>query len=178
MKRYLCAALAAALLTPGLWAVGARAQEDDAMPAEHAEHQDGGKMSDKMKERLGLTDDQAAKLKDAMKAHGDAMKPIGQQMKDGIKKLADQIKNKASDADIQASLDALKASRKAMADEQEKFHDALASFLTPTQRAKMLVGAAMKMHRERGEHGPKGPHRGADDKGGDDHGDAPGGNAQ
>ena len=171
MKRYICAALAAALLAPGLLTVSARAQ-DDAPPPEQSEHQDAGKMADRMKEKLALTDDQAAKLKDAMKAHGDAMKPIGQQLKDGIKKLAGQIKSKATDADIQASLDSLKTARKAMADEQEKFHDGLAAFLTPTQQAKMAVGAAMRMHREREEHGPKGKHgpKGAD-KGGDEKGD-------
>ena len=168
MKRYICAALAAALLAPGIWAVSARAQED-AEPAQ-SEHQDGGKpdgakMADRMKEKLGLTDEQAGKLKDAMKAHHDAMTPLGQQMKDAVKKLADQLKNKAADADILASLDALKAARKAMADENEKLQDALAGFLTPTQRGKMAVGMAMRMHREHAERA-KGRHDG-DDKGGD-----------
>ncbi|MFI5350583.1 MAG: Spy/CpxP family protein refolding chaperone [Elusimicrobiota bacterium] len=176
MKPLMSAALAAALLTPGLWAVAARAQDDaPPPPPEQSEHQDAGKMADRMKEKLGLTDEQAGKLKDAMKTHGDAMKPIGQQMKDGFKKLGEQIKSKASDADIQASLDSLKTARKAMAEEQEKFHDALAAFLTPTQRAKMLIGAEMRMRREHGKGGPKGPRRGGDDKDGDDHGGPRGG---
>jgi Spy/CpxP family protein refolding chaperone len=178
MKRYLCAALAAALLMPGLWAVGARAQDDDAPPPERSEHHeggmpDGGKMTDKIKKRLELTDGQAGKLKDAMKAHGEAVRPLVQRMKDGVKKLGGQLKAKAPDSDIQASLDALKAARKTMSDEQEKFQDALAGFLTPTQRAKMLIGLEMRMRRERADRGPKGrPARhgrmGGDDKDDDD----------
>ena len=172
MKRYICAALAAALLAPGMWAVGARAQDDD---AEQSEHHDGGKpdgakMAEHLK-KLGLTDEQAGKFKDAMKAHGEAMKPLRQQAKDTVKKLAGQLKIKAPDADIQASLDALKAARQAIAAEDEKFHDGLASFLTPTQRGKMAVGMAMRMHREREEHGSKGK-QGA--KGGDKDGDEKG----
>ena len=85
-------------------------------------------MAEHMKKRLELTDDQAAKFKDAMK------------------KLGEQLKAKAPDSDIQASLDSLKTAHKAVAAEEEKFHDGL-SFLTPTQRAKLLMGA-MRMHRE------------------------------
>ena len=166
MKRYICAALAAALLAPGMWAVGVRAQED--APPDQAEHQDGAKAAERMKEKLGLTDEQSGKLKDAMKAHRDAMKPLGQQMKDAVKKLADQIKSKASDAEITTSLEALKATRKAMADENEKLQDALAGFLTPTQRGKMAVGMAMRMHREREERGYRGPRDGDKDKKDDD----------
>ena len=150
MKRYICAALAAALLAPGMWAVGARAQDDGGEP-EMAEHHEGGKadhakMAEHMKKRLELTDDQAAKFKDAMTAHHDAMKPLRQQTKDAMKKIGEQLKAKAPDSDIQASLDSLKTAHKAVAAEDEKFYNGL-SFLTPTQRAKLLMGA-MHMHRE------------------------------
>ena len=177
MKRYLCAALAAALLAPALLAVGVRAQDEDAGP-EVAEPHEGGqadhaKMAEKMKERLGLSDDQAAKLKDAFKAHHDAMKPLWEQSKDAMKKLHDQLKAKASDSDVQTSLDALKAAHKAVAAEEEKFHDSL-SFLTATQRAKLMFGA-MHMRHERmmHRHGPKGGDKDEDhdDKGGDKDGD-------
>ena len=160
-----------------MWAVGARAQEDDA-PAEQAEHHEGrpdhAKMAEMMKKRLELTDEQAAKFGAAMKAHGEAMKPLWGQVKEAMKKLGGQLKAKAPDAEIQASLDSLKAARKAIADEEEKFRDSLASFLTPTQRAKMLMGM-IHMRRERMEHGPRGkrgPKEGAagapggDEKGG------------
>lgn len=191
MKGYLCAAVAAALLMPGAWATPARA-EDDAPPPEEMGHPGmhpgmppgGPKMGERMRKKLELTDEQAAKFKEAVKAHEEAMKPLGRQMKETMKKLAEQVKSKASDADLQASLDALKSAHKAMAAEQEKFHDALAVFLTPTQRAKMAVGWAMRMRRERDERGGPGPRergpraggpKGDDERGGprdkDDDGD-------
>lgn len=177
MKRYICAALAAALLAPGLWAVSARADDGDS-GQEMAEHHQGGdadhaKMAEGMKKRLGLSDDQAAKLKDAMKAHHDAMKPLWDKTKDDMKKLHEQLKAKAPDSEVQTSLDTLKADHKSAAAEEEKFHDSL-SFLTATQRAKMLFGA-MRMRHERmmggrGRRGPKGDDeekKDDDDKGGD-----------
>jgi Spy/CpxP family protein refolding chaperone len=164
MKRYVCAALAAALLAPGLSAFA----QDDAPPppasSDHSDqqHKDNG-MARRMK-RLGLTDDQSAQFQDAVKAHGDAMKQQGQAVKESVKKLAEDIKAKASDDELQSALAALKAARKAMFEENEKFEAKLATFLTPTQQAKMAVGAAMMM-RNRGEggHGD----RGGDDRGGD-----------
>ena len=174
MKRTVCAALAAALLAPGMWAATARAQDDDAGP-EMAEHHDGGSadhpmMGDRMKKRLELTDDQAAKFKDAMKAHHDAMQPLWESAKASMKKLGEQLKAKAPDSEIQASLDALKANHQAIAAEETKFQDGL-SFLTPTQRAKMLMGA-MRMRREGmrgpGKRGPKGDNKKGGDKDGDD----------
>lgn len=156
MKRYICAALAAALLMPGMWAVSARAQDDDAAP-EMGEHQGGGKMLERMKDKLGLTDEQAGKLQASMKAHHEAMRPLWLQAKDTMKKLGEQLKSKAPDAEIQASLDALKSAHKEIAAEDEKFRDGLASFLTPTQRAKMTLGMAMRMRRELGEHEEHGP---------------------
>lgn len=172
MKRYICAALAAALLAPGLLAVGARAQDDDA-GTEMAEPHDAAKgnhpmMAERMKKRLELTDDQAAKFKDAMKARHDAMQPLWKQAKDDMKKLGEQLKAKAPDTEIQASLDSLKADHKAVAAEEDKFQDSL-SFLTPTQRAKLLIGATrmrrggMRGHRA---HGPKSGMNDADDKSG------------
>jgi Spy/CpxP family protein refolding chaperone len=165
MKRYILAALAATLLAPGLSAFA----QDDAPPpppAPQADHSDqprrDGGMGDRAK-RLGLTDEQSAKFEDAMKAHREAMKQQGQAVKDSVKKLAEGIKAKASDDDLRASLAALKSARKAMFDENEKFEESLAAFLTPTQQAKMAVGAAMMM-RNRLEGGRGG--RGGDDDGG------------
>lgn len=178
MKRFILAAFAAALLIPVTGAVSARAQDDGPGAGDHAgpPPEMGEKMAAKMKEKLGLSDDQAAKLKDAFKAHGDAMKPLGKQMKELLEKLHKQVEDKASDGDLKATLDALKASRKSMADAQESFHATLAGFLTPTQQAKFVLGAAAQMrHRMggrggrggRGGHGDRMRGHGDDDKGGD-----------
>lgn len=104
------------------------------------------KMEARAKEMLGLTDDQEAKFKDAMKAHGEAVKPLKRKLRDGMTKLGDQLQDKADDSAVKATLDSLKATRQAMTAEQEKFHDGLASFLTPTQQGKLVLGMAMKMH--------------------------------
>jgi Spy/CpxP family protein refolding chaperone len=157
MKRFICAAFAAALLIPGPGAINARAH-DGAEEGEAGEraapppHGMPGKMDARMKEHLGLTDEQSAKLKDAMKANGEAMKPLFRQVRDAMTKLDDKVKDKAPDADIQAALDAVKAAHKAIAAHQEKFHETLASFLTPTQQAKMLLDMAARMRA-----GRKGP---------------------
>ena len=155
MKRLICAALAAALLVPGMWAVSARAHDEgDAHDGPHPE------MGARMKEKLGLTDDQAGKLKDAMKAHGEAAKPLHRKMRDTMAKLQDQLQDKASDGDIKATLDSLKGTRQAMSAEDEKLHSSLASFLTPTQQAKMLMGMMKHMHEKMMGHG--GPGRGGE----------------
>jgi len=155
MKRLVLAALAAALLT-GTGAIVARAHDDDGPESEHA---GPPMMGEKMKEKLGLTDDQAAKLKDAMKAHGEAMKPLHEKMHGLLKKLHEQVEEKASDADLKATLDELKAQRKTVMAEEETFHGTLAGFLTPTQQAKMVLGMMHRMH-ERMErmHGRRGHH--------------------
>lgn len=145
MKRLVCAAIAAALLVPGSWAVGARAK-DGAPGMRGGPREMGAKMEERAKAKLGLTDEQEAKFKDAMKAHMDAEKPLKRKMRDQMTKLGDQLQDKADDSAIKATLDALKDTRQAMTAEQEKFHDSLAAFLTPTQQAKLVVGMAMRMH--------------------------------
>jgi Spy/CpxP family protein refolding chaperone len=186
MKRFISAALAAALLAPGIWAVSARAQDaaatppqDGAQPSDKpadGDHHDGEgrgghRMESRMKKRLGLTDEQAGKLKDAMKAHMDANKPFNEQMRSGMKTLHEQLKSKASDDAVQKTLDSLKAARKAMAEENEKFQDSLSSFLSSTQRAKMLVDMFERMGDRR--EGGDGDHRdhGQGGRHGDDHDD-------
>lgn len=158
MKRLVCAAFAAALLVPGTWALSARAHDEGSEEHAGPHHEMGEKMEERIKEKLGLTDDQAAKFKDARKAHGEATKPLHRKMRDGIAKLGDQLQDKASDGDIKATLDSLKSVRQAMSAEEEKFHDSLASFLTPTQQAKLVMGMAQHMHERM--MGPNGPHGG------------------
>lgn len=176
MKRYILAAAAAAALTA--WTLPARAHDDDKAGPHHGEEMDGpehhdpAKMMEKMKDKLGLSDDQAAKLKDAMKAHGDAMKPLHDAMHDGMKKLGEQLKSTADDKDISASLDALKAARASVQAEQDKLDATLKAFLTPTQRAKLLMGMMMHMRHEGGPWGGRrmGRGRGPGMRGGDEHG--------
>jgi Spy/CpxP family protein refolding chaperone len=75
-------------------------------------------------------------------------------MKEGVKTLSEQVEKKADDAALKATLADLRSSRKAMAEATDRFHDSLASFLTPTQQAKLALGMAERMRGARGGRGP------------------------
>ncbi|MFI5350582.1 MAG: Spy/CpxP family protein refolding chaperone [Elusimicrobiota bacterium] len=162
MKRILCAVVAAGLLAAGPLARRALADEGE----KHGER--AGKM---MKERLGLSDDQAAKLKAAFEAEKTAVKTLREQSKEAGRKLEEEVRGMASDKDIQATLDQLDAGRKAMAAEHQKFESSLAAILKPYQRAKMrLLMAGHGKHRGGGWGRGREEHRD-----GDKHGDRKGG---
>ncbi|MDE2313567.1 MAG: hypothetical protein KGL04_05285, partial [Elusimicrobia bacterium] len=112
-----------------------------------------GNPAEHFKEYLGLSDAQAKQLADAIKAKWDALKANGQLLRADMKTLREQVEKKASDKDIQATLDKLKQDRQAMGDAiktaETKF-EADTSFLTPTQRAKMLLGRMRRIRRMRG----------------------------
>ena len=148
MKRLTYAALAGAFVLTPLLCPTLRA-EDEGMGPEH--HEMG---PEKMKEKLGLSDEQAEKFKASFKAMREAAKPLREKMKGTMEKLRDQVKNKASDSEIQATLDELRANEKAMQDAHQKARDDSASYLTPTQRAKMALFMMRRMHEGAGK-GPK-----------------------
>ncbi|MFI5362468.1 MAG: Spy/CpxP family protein refolding chaperone [Elusimicrobiota bacterium] len=153
MKRILCAVISAGLLaTVGLTA-RAFAEDEGGKDAGR-----GGEHSDKMKkgergehaermltERLGLSDDQAAKLKAAFEGQKKAEQGLREQSKQAERKLEEEVRGLASDKDIQATLDQLDANRKAMAEEHQKFESSVASILKPYQRAKMRLMMAEHM---------------------------------
>jgi len=145
MKRIACAVLAAGLLAAGPWAGKARAEDEGKRGGRGAE------FSAKMKERLGLSDEQAGKVKAAFEAEKAAIKPLREQRKEAARKLEEQVRGLAPDKEIQATLDGLDAGRKAMAAERQKLESSLAAVLKPSQRAKMrlLAAARMKARRSR-----------------------------
>jgi Spy/CpxP family protein refolding chaperone len=138
MDRNVIAVLCAGLLL---------AAAPSALRAEDEDHDGGGKPAHemsaaKLKDKLGLTDDQVTKLDAAWKAQKEAAKPLHEQMKKDMEKLKDQVKNKAKDDEIQATLDSLAATRKSMRESMEKTHADADAILTPTQRAKMVLKMA------------------------------------
>jgi|SRR5579883_2649348 len=138
MKRTICAALVAGL---AFSTFAARASAQDADPG--AEAHEGHEMSAaKLKDKLGLSDDQVTKLDAAWKSAKDAAKPYQDQMKADMAKLKQQVESKASDDDIKATLDDLDAAHKGMQGAMEKAKADSRSILTPTQQAKM----ALRMH--------------------------------
>lgn len=154
MKRTICAAAAVAVLAMG-FSAHARAQDEGAdKGGRHAE------FADKMKKRLGLSDEQVGKMEAAWEAQAAALKPLREQREESMRKLEEQVRELASDKDISATLDALDANRKAMMTERQKLESAMAAALKPYQRAKMrlLMGREMKSHRpgERDDWGGRG----------------------
>ena len=132
---------------------------------------DGGMMSmgpmSRMKEKLGLSDDQAAKVKDLFKSRMEANKPLRDQMKIDVDTLQQKVDTKASDGDIKKLLDKLDSEQKQMQSSRDKMKDQLRSILTPTQQAKMVLGMRKMgmgmMQRWKGHQGSK---KDADAKGG------------
>lgn len=149
MKRIIHAALAAGVLAAGSLTSRAWAQPQGSNSGPGGGTQQGGPGGgpEMMKKHLGLTDDQVAKLKAAMEARKSKDQPLREQMQGGMKKLGEQLRAKAADADISATLEQLKTARKSMREQEDAFVTSLESFLTPTQRAKMLMGM---IRRERG----------------------------
>jgi Spy/CpxP family protein refolding chaperone len=141
-------AVIAAVLVVGPWAGRARAED---------EGKDGGRrgeFSAKMKTRLGLSDEQADKIKAAFTAEKSAVTPLRDQQKAQSRKLEEEVRDLASEKDIQATLDVLDAGRKAMMAERQKLESALASILKPSQRAKMRLLTMERMRKD--SHGRRG----------------------
>ena len=149
MKRIISTVTAAAMLAGAL-----------ALPAilraeGKPEGQEGkkGEFAERMREKLGISEEQEAKLKTAKRARRDGTEAAMSDVKAAVRKLHDQLEDKASEKDLSATLDKLVAARKAMRAEEDKFEATLSAALTPTQRAKMVVAMAGHM---RGKGGPKG----------------------
>lgn len=145
MKRFLIP-LACLLLLSATAATVLRAEDASDKPAAV----DPAKLDKKiarMKNKLSLTDDQAAKLKDAWMKEGPALKAAGQKLKKGLKQLRDQVKAKAPDADVAKTLDELKADRENFRAEQAKAEASAETILTPTQRAKIVLHMAHQRRR-------------------------------
>lgn len=100
----------------------------------------GGWMMDRAKKNLGLTDDQASKMKDLFKSQMEANKPLRDQMKIDMDTLQQKVDLKASDADIKKLLDKLDGEQKEMQASRDKMKDQMREILTPTQQAKMVLG--------------------------------------
>lgn len=119
--------------------------------------EEGG--GERMKEKLGLSDEQVKKLKALREGQAEAMKANHRKMRDLMAKLEDQVSDKASDSAIAATLKDLKAARKDMEALQQKMEEGREAILTPSQLAKGLL--AMRGHMGMGG-GMMGHERGGD----------------
>jgi Spy/CpxP family protein refolding chaperone len=136
---------------------------DQGAPPDGNRNPGGDQMSEKIKERLGLSDEQFSKLKDARKAHEDVNKPLRHKAMEEMKKLGSELKAKADEKAVQATLDEIETTHQAIEDENRKFMSVTKTFLTPTQRAKLIIGVIMNQRRGRPQRGGmNGPRRGGE----------------
>lgn len=93
---------------------------------------------DGFKKRLGLTDDQEAKLKDLFKSRSDEIKPLRDQLEVDRDKLRLLVDKNASESDLTDSMDKISAERETLKTAQEKFRQKMKALLTPKQQAQMM----------------------------------------
>jgi len=141
----------------------------------------GGMMGhgmDKLKDKLGLTDDQATKMKDLFKNHMEETQPLRDQMKVDMDTLRLKVHSKASDGEIKKLLDTLSADRDKMESGRKTMEKKVREILNPTQQAKFLVsmrdrgmgmmGKRMGQRWDKDGKGMKGRSKGKSDKDGDE----------
>ena len=156
-------------------------QAEDAHPGRHEDMDDGmmgggmmGDRLDRLKEKLGLTDDQAVKLKGLFKKQMEDTRSLRDQMRIDMDTLRQKVDMKTSDSEIKKLLDALSADRDKIEEGRRKMEKNLREILTPTQQAKFLMGMRARgmemMHRWKGMKGR--PNKKAEGKGGHSHGDS------
>ncbi len=163
MKRLISMTTAAGLLA-GALLLPAMLRAEDKKDGKAQAHEEGDRAG--WREKLGITEEQEGKLKTLRRSHREAEEGAHSELKATMRKLEDQLEDKAPESDLTATLDKLRAQHKKMAEEHEKFMDAMAQVLTPTQRAKMAVAMGRKMHG-----GPGGGPGGWHGRGGKPHGD-------
>ena len=179
MKRMIMSGM---LLAAVLWGnaafVGAGEQAPPAGDGPSAMDQGmGGMMGqdrlEKMKEKLGLSDDQVSKLKALFKSQRSVTKPLRDKLKSDMDDLQKKVDAKASDADLKKVLDSLSDDRKNLEAARQKMVDQIREILTPLQQAKFvlamrergekMMGKWMKHHRDMGDSDANGKD-GASDK--------------
>jgi len=145
MRHSICAALVACLAALPLYAT--ETHSDRKAEPKAAAESGHRRMADRMKEKLGLNDEQAEKLDAAWQAHREAVKPLREQLHKALRKVHGQLEIEASDKDIQAALDQVEQARQSLRVETDKFQKTMETMLTPTQRAKMLIMHEKMMRR-------------------------------
>ena len=165
MRHSICAALVACLAALPLYAT--ETHSDRKAEPKAAAESGHRRMADRMKEKLGLNDEQAEKLDAAWQAHREAVKPLREQLHKALRKVHGQLEIEASDKDIQAALDQVEKARGSLRAEADQFKKTMEAMLTPTQREKMMRrGMAMGHSREgwraRGRDEDRGAHHGSE----------------
>jgi len=104
-----------------------------------------GAMGDRMKERLGLTDEQAAKLKDLRESNQKEMRALQDKVQDETTAIKRKLRDGAGDSVLKPLLDKLQADHETLQAKRKANMDKMREILTPTQQAKMLVMMGRRM---------------------------------
>ncbi len=132
---------------------GVAAPDADAGPARGT--QPGDRMAEHLTKALGLSAEQATKLKVAFKERRESALLGRDRVEVARAALQERVDSKAPDSEIKAALEKLDAEHRAMRADQEKFNKSLDAILTPTQRARLTL-SFMRHLRRRGMRGERG----------------------
>lgn len=105
----------------------------------------------KRAKKLGLTEEQAKKIRELRKEAREAVKPLRKELKEKMRELKRQVRAMEGDDKIAATLKDVEKARKALRSAKEKQRGKIESLLTPGQRAKVLLAQA-----KRGKKGRRG----------------------
>lgn len=119
----------------------------------------------RMKDKLGLTEDQVNKIKALMESTGKNMEQLHKQVRDDMKALADKMDAKASDNELKSVLDNLNTDHQKIQDARKNVLEKMRAILTPTQQAKSILAFGKKARPCDDRKGPprKGPDFDEDD---------------
>lgn len=123
------AVLAAALLAPAPAALGQGKAAADP-------EADAGRP---WRDKLGLSAAQVPKFLAAMKEREAGLQPLRDAERAALRRLQARLSESAPESDVQEALLQLAKARKAVEERAEKLDAGLAAFLSPSQRARLLV---------------------------------------
>jgi len=125
--------LAAGIATGGLLTLSARAAES--APAHGLRN---GALRERLKQKLGLTDDQVAQIKEQLKSEKDTLKPLLTRMHDARVALREEIsKPDATEASVRAAVAKVSSVEADLAVERLKLRGKISPILTAEQREKL-----------------------------------------
>jgi TolA-binding protein len=110
---------------------------------------DGAAADRSWKEKLGLSADQDRKLVAALESKDTDLQPRRDELRGAMRRLQTQVTENAAEKDVEATLQRLARLRRLIALREDQFDAETASFLTPSQSAKLLVWRTLNACRDR-----------------------------
>jgi Spy/CpxP family protein refolding chaperone len=133
ISKYCFLTVAAGLVAGGLIVCNSRAAESGVGPGRFR-----GQMLERAKERLGLTDEQIARIKDELKADKDTLKDIVSRLHEARTGLRSAIQSAdATEATVRAASAKVAAVEADLAIERMKLHSRISPILTDEQKEKV-----------------------------------------